>query len=97
MERAPVRDKEIILVAPAGTIDIAPGSQLVVEVVYAPEDETADSGTFRLLSNDADEFLTIVSFAGSGALAPLPEIEVTPRSLVFGDVKDTSGVPTSGP
>lgn len=77
---------EMILVAPAGKIDIAPGSQIVVEVVYAPEDETADSGTFRLLSNDTDEFLTVVSFAGSGALAPLPEIEVTPRSLVFGDV-----------
>ncbi|MGQ9591585.1 MAG: choice-of-anchor D domain-containing protein [Planctomycetota bacterium] len=66
---------------------VAPSASLRATVLYVPADLGADSRTVAIESDDADEPLVVVSLAGVGAPAPVPEIEASPASLGFGEVQ----------
>ncbi len=63
---------------------LEPGGRLTVEVTYSPSDVGADSGAVVIQSDDADEPEVNVSLAGTGQ--GVPEVEVSPLSLDFGEV-----------
>ncbi len=59
---------------------------MTTEVTYVPLDDSADSGTLVINSNDADQPGVTVSLAGTGVPVPVARIQVTPESLEFADV-----------
>jgi|GEM_PF-1500815 len=76
----------LITSGPSVPMSVAPGAYVTVGVTYSPSDEGADSGTLVIGSDDADEAVVIVSLNGNGVPTPVPEIDVTPLSLNYGDV-----------
>lgn len=74
------------IVSGPASVDLAPGASAGVSVAYRPTAAVSSTGTVVVESNDADEAVVAVSLSGRGVPAPLPEIDVTPLSLSFGDV-----------
>jgi len=71
---------------PTLPVSVVPGANVIVQVTYSPSDEGTDSGTLVIESNDADEPVVTVSLFGNGVPEPVPEIDVSPMSLNYGDV-----------
>jgi hypothetical protein len=63
---------------------LAAGDSTTVEVTYTPVDVGADSGTLDIASNDPDE--PVVSVTLNGADEPVPDIDVDPLIVDFGNV-----------
>jgi hypothetical protein len=69
-----------------GSITLVPGANVAMEITYRPSDGGTDSGTLVIASDDADEPVVTVSLSGNGVAVPVPEIDVSPMSLTYGDV-----------
>jgi len=64
---------------------IAPGGSCTVTVVFNPQSEGVKNANIIIESNDPDEPIVSVSLTGNGVVG-VPDIEVSPTSLDFGDV-----------
>jgi hypothetical protein len=67
-------------------IVLVPGANTTVVVTYSPSDVGVDSGTLVIESDDSDEPTVTVSLSGNGVTVAVPEIDVVPLSLNYGDV-----------
>ena len=76
---------EFTLVSHPAPITMAPSTSDVIEVMYAPQDEIADTGTLLVASNDPD--IPLVEIPLTGELLPAPDIELVPTQLAFGQVE----------
>ncbi len=72
--------------APDVPATLIPGGSLAVPVAYAPTGAGPDSGTLAIASTDPNEAVISVGLSGTGALAPVCNIQVSPLSLSFGGV-----------
>jgi len=63
---------------------LAPGASTTVEVTYAPTDGGSDTATMEIPSNDPDENPVYVAL--NGAEDPVPDIDVDPLAVAFGNV-----------
>jgi hypothetical protein len=75
-----------ITALPSTPAVIIPGANALVEVTYCPTDTGFDSGTLEIASTDSDEPLTTVSLSGNGIPVSVPEIDVSPTSINYGNV-----------
>jgi len=66
-------------------VTLPPSYTEQIDVVYAPSDDGADSGTLLVESNDPD--IPVVEIPLSGELLPAPDIELVPTQLLFGQVQ----------
>ena len=60
--------------SPMTPVMIAPEAEVTVGVTYAPQEEETDSGTLRIVSDDADETEVPVSLSGNGITTGVPQI-----------------------
>ncbi|MBN1442949.1 MAG: choice-of-anchor D domain-containing protein [Planctomycetes bacterium] len=67
-------------------IRIAPSASVRVGIAFAPLAVGAHASTLRIESDDLDRPLIFVPLAGTGVPSPVPDIEVSPASLDFGEV-----------
>jgi hypothetical protein len=75
------------VVSPIGSFNVAAnGGQQVVTVRFSPNAIGAQNGTLTINSNDPDESNVPVPVSGQGVAAQVPDIDVTPTSLNFGNV-----------
>jgi hypothetical protein len=76
---------EFTLLSHPAPITMPPSTSDVIEVLYAPQDETPDTGTLLISCNDPD--IPLVEIPLSGELLPAPDIELVPTQLLFGQVE----------
>jgi len=76
---------EFTLLSHPAPITMPPSTSDVIEVMYAPEDEIADTGTLLIACNDPD--IPLVEIPLTGELLPAPDIELVPTQLAFGQVE----------
>ena len=72
--------------SPALPATVVPGGSLAVQVTYAPSNAGLDSGTLAIGSTDPNEPVISVSLSGTGAVAAVCNIQVSPLSLADGAV-----------
>ncbi|MBI4585320.1 MAG: choice-of-anchor D domain-containing protein [Planctomycetes bacterium] len=71
--------------SPALPVELAPQASMPVEIGYHPADLGLDSGSLVIKSDDGDEPVVTVALTGAGVPVPIPEIEVVPLVLDFGE------------
>lgn len=72
------------MVAPLFPCLIPPGDEQVVTVRYTPSDLVLDTGEITIASDDPSEPSVTVELYGD--VVPIPDVEVSPESLEFGQV-----------
>ncbi len=77
---------EFTLVAPVTPLVLAPGGSTTAEVRFVPTSVGDKSAILSVFSNDSDENPVNVALTGTGTPIPVPDIEVVPLSLDFGNV-----------
>jgi len=73
-----------IVTDPSGAL-LVPGDSVVVEVSYAPDGSGTDTAWLEIPCDDPDENPAMLELTGQDAL--VPNIEVTPASVDFGEVE----------
>jgi hypothetical protein len=73
-------------VVDAGSSTVAPGNQTEVRVRFAPGTAGAKSAQLEIESNDPDEGTLTVPLVGTGVVAAVPELSVSPTDIDFGTV-----------
>ena len=68
------------------SVVIAPLAEIVISVRYVASDQGSDTGTLVIRSDDPDTPVINVSLLGSGISTAVPDIDISPLSLAFGDV-----------
>jgi hypothetical protein len=65
---------------------VAPGGMSTVTVRFSPVSVGTKTGNITITSNDPDEPTKSLSVQGIGVTVPVPDIRISPESLVYGDV-----------
>ncbi len=78
-------DFEIVSV-PTLPTELASGNSFFVQVRYRPSSVGADSGTLLIESDDSDESIIAVSLAGNGLPPAIPEIDLVPVAVDYGQI-----------
>ena len=69
-----------------GGYTLTPGASRNVVVRFHPSTTGAKAAALRLENNDSDENPVVVPLSGTGTLAPVPDIAVSPTSWNYGNV-----------
>jgi len=81
----PATSGDFTLAVNPAPVTLPPSYTDLIDVIYAPSDDGADSGTLLVESNDPD--IPVVEIPLSGELLPAPDIELVPTQLLFGQVE----------
>jgi hypothetical protein len=73
--------------APETPVNIAQGASTTVSIVYRPTADGAAAGALRVASDAQNALEGTVALSGRGVPAPMPQLEVDPPSLTFGEVQ----------
>ncbi len=71
---------------PYTNVTITPGNTSTLTVTFAPTQVQNYAGTVTITSNDPDEAVVAIPLTGAGVMVAVPDIDVTPAALTFGDV-----------
>ena len=81
----PSPDPPFSVVSPPDSSPVAPGGQRSVTVQFSPTTVGVQSGVLSIASNDPDAATVLIALQGVGG-GGVPNIEVTPAALDFGNV-----------
>jgi photosystem II stability/assembly factor-like uncharacterized protein len=76
-------------------INVSPGNYATVSIRFMPSTIGLKTATITITSNDPDNPTKTLSVQGTGFIVPVPQIEVLPASLDYGEVNVNSSL-TSG-
>jgi hypothetical protein len=72
--------------APTLPVTIIPGAMITLDLIYQPVVEGSVTGTLQISSDASNASSIIFSLSGTGVPISLPQIEVNPAAVAFGEV-----------